>query len=509
MSSSKRAILLTSYMTGSPEGNNLGTPGYSYDFVTQLFEPLLARWGTVIPVFAPEENLDEAAVKARASGLHPIHVSFLPFQDVTLTSQAPNVVVPAWEFPDVPNEPFGDTEQNDWVQTAAKCDMILVGGQFTVDTFKRSGIEKPIRIVPVPTPNEYFELAPWKPAQHATLDCEAVVFTETGVASRATNPMQQATSPLKLLTKSYERAFRDTTRFVLGNHYQKLSDKIKSRRQKSRKTKTTRETPIKLLHESIRGIDLSGVVYTSIFNPDDGRKNCKDLLTAFLYALGDCEDATLVLKLITSRATSIERYIHQFESMGIPQRCKIVFVYGFLDHDEMLQLAQASTFYYQTTRAEGNCLPLMNYLGAGRPGISPDHSAIGDYFHNDMGYVIDSHPEPAAWPQDPRWRIRTTWGRMVWTSIVEQLRASYHAAKSDYSQYLERSQRARTELCNWASPHATEARLHQALDELYGTTYSNTTPSAKVVEFRASTKSTKEREQASHAVPKQAQAKAA
>ena len=41
----RRAVLLSCYMTGAPSGANLGTAGYSYDFVAEMFIPLLSRWG--------------------------------------------------------------------------------------------------------------------------------------------------------------------------------------------------------------------------------------------------------------------------------------------------------------------------------------------------------------------------------------------------------------------------------------------------------------------------------
>ena len=69
-------------------------------------------------------------------------------------------------------------------------------------------------------------------------------------------------------------------------------------------------------------------------------------------------------------------------------------------------LCRATTFYVTTTKAEGNCLPVMDYLAAGRPAVSPCHTALGDYFGPDVGFVVESHPEPAASPQDRRLRIR-------------------------------------------------------------------------------------------------------
>ena len=66
----------------------------------------------------------------------------------------------------------------------------------------------------------------------------------------------------------------------------------------------------------------------------------------------------------------------------------------------MLRLVRASTFYLTTTRAEGNCLPLMNYLAAGRPCVSPSHTAIADYLVTAKWVLSSSPTQNLAWPQD-------------------------------------------------------------------------------------------------------------
>jgi glycosyltransferase involved in cell wall biosynthesis len=213
-----------------------------------------------------------------------------------------------------------------------------------------------------------------------------------------------------------------------------------------------------------RHVDLSGVVYTCIFNPSDGRKNWEDLLTGFVWALRDRADATLVVKLVTKNRTWIDRILMYYRCVGLAHRCKVVFITDYLKDEQMLDLLQASAYYLTTTRAEGNCLPVMNYLAAGRPCVSPCHTAIGDYFTNEMGFVVESHPEPSIWPHDSRLRFRTTWNRVVWTSLVEQLRQSYHIARHDRAAYDGLSTGGRNKMSQWASVESVWPRLRAALD---------------------------------------------
>ena len=213
-------------------------------------------------------------------------------------------------------------------------------------------------------------------------------------------------------------------------------------------------------------LDLSGVVYTSIFNPGDGRKNWEDLLTGFLWGLRDRADATLVVKLVTKDRVWVDRILTYYRGLGLAHRCKVAFITDYLKNEQMLDLVRASTYYLTASRAEGNCLPVMNYLAAGRPCISPCHTAIGDYFTNEMGFIVDTHPEPAIWPHDNRLRFKTTWGRIVWPSLVEQMRQSYHIARHERPAYEALSEGGRRRMSQWASVEGIWPRLREALDLL-------------------------------------------
>src|SRR5581483_7341707 len=89
-------------------------------------------------------------------------------------------------------------------------------------------------------------------------------------------------------------------------------------------------------------LDLSGVVYTSILNPYDPRKNWQDLLSAYLLALGECEDATLVIKLVVCpklAAPAVNGIIGHYRGMNVRHRCKLAFVTEYLSDAQMVELA--------------------------------------------------------------------------------------------------------------------------------------------------------------------------
>jgi hypothetical protein len=457
-------------------GRNLGIPGYSYDFVAKLFVPLFRAWGEYLEVRRPEENLAVAVDRARRQGAEPVHVCFRGLHDAVLASGALNVVVPAWEFPDVPDHEFGHDPRHNWVAVANACSLVIVGGKFTKDAFQRAGVRTPIEIVPVPIPREYFDVPDWSPAESTSLDCSSVVLQQTERETMGGKPEAGTTtgSHRRWVLRWWpgRREARARLRLAARNAYKRLVRPVLPDWIDVGVTEGTRAAILMLHNRRLTAhragqLKLSGIVYTSIFNAADDRKNWEDLLMAFLIGLKDCADATLVLKLISRSPRAVNAILAKYRGLDLHHRCKLVIVSDYLRNEELLDLTRASTYYVTSTRAEGNCLPLMNYLAAGRPGISPCHTAISDYFDGDIGFVVASHPEPAAWPQDPLLRCRTTWHRTVWPSLVEKIRASYRLAKDRTGQYHEMSVRARCRMQQHAHPDRVRPRLHAAIDSVF------------------------------------------
>src|SRR5262249_9245527 len=146
----------------------------------------------------------------------------------------------------------------------------------------------------------------------------------------------------------------------------------------------------------------------------------------------------------------------------------LAFVADYLSEAEMVKLAAASTYYVNPSRAEGSCLPLQNFLAAGRPGISPVHTAMADYFGGEVGFVVDSHPEPTCWPHDPGKGLTTTWHRLVWQSLHDQFCIGYAVAKEDRERYQALAARGRDRAARFAGSESVWPRLEAALQGVSG-----------------------------------------
>jgi len=461
----QRALVVSSVFTETEMAAKLGREAYSYRFVFRAFEPLLRRWGPTIEITRPESRLDYALWRARRQNLEPIHLSFLPLHMTYITHGAPNIAVPAWEFPDIPNTDFQNNPRNNWLRIADQLSVIMTHCHITRNAFLRAGVKPPVHLVPVPIPPEYFQVPPWERSQRVVLDCPCYVFPQPESAREIQpNPWLAASTTSASLKEKARQAYKGYVKPRLPSGVHKS---VTLAVRAVRAMRTARAEEVRVPYPVSPTLELSGVVYSTIFNPYDPRKNFQDMLSAYLLALGDCEDATLVIKLVLCpelAAEALKNMIHYYLGLGLRHRCKLVFINAFLPDELMVELARASTYYLNTSRAEGSCLPLQNYLAGGRPGVAPAHTGMADYLDDDIGFTIACHPEPAGWPHDPEHRFTTTWQRLVWWSLHNQLRNSYEVARKDRALYQAMGLRGRQRLAAFAGAESVWPPLAAALD---------------------------------------------
>ena len=98
-----------------------------------------------------------------------------------------------------------------------------------------------------------------------------------------------------------------------------------------------------------------------------------------------------------------------------PYQCRVVAVHGYLEQPAFHDLVRATTYTVNASAGEGQCLPLMEFMSAGKPAIAPNHTAMADYVTPANSFIVSGTREPSAWPQDPRqvfrcMRYRINWG---------------------------------------------------------------------------------------------------
>lgn len=182
-------------------------------------------------------------------------------------------------------------------------------------------------------------------------------------------------------------------------------------------------------------ITLRGVVYVSVFAPQDGRKNWQDMLSGFVWTFRDNPNATLFLKIPVQGGLEAYAVMYGILNRFGPFQCRVIYFAGFLDDTQYRDLIRAATYYVNSSHGEGLCLPLMEFLSAGRPAVAPDYTAMADYIDAPHAFVLRGSLEHNVWPFDPRDLFTTMRYRLDWESLVTAFEQSYDVAMTDGSRY--------------------------------------------------------------------------
>lgn len=209
-----------------------------------------------------------------------------------------------------------------------------------------------------------------------------------------------------------------------------------------------------------REVSLEGVVYTSVFNPGDDRKNWTDIVKAFGMAFQDVEDATLVLKMTHHSVASFLGKFHFLLQQMWPFKCRFVAMHGYLDSVEYEKLITATHFYVNASRCEGLCLPLMEYMACGKPAIAPYNTALLDYIDTSSALIVKSGIEPGIWPHDPRHVLRTLRYRIDCESLRNAYRQGYDIVKNQPAVFMQMSRSASHKINNFSSKAVVKDQLH-------------------------------------------------
>jgi glycosyltransferase involved in cell wall biosynthesis len=85
---------------------------------------------------------------------------------------------------------------------------------------------------------------------------------------------------------------------------------------------------------------------------------------------------TLVFKLVHhDRDRSCAAVLLELRKLA-PFHCRVVVIHGFLEDAIYDELILATTYAVNSSRGEGQCLPLMEFMAAGRPAVAPTHTAL-------------------------------------------------------------------------------------------------------------------------------------
>lgn len=482
-------FLVYSAVNDSDIGVSLGRPEYSYYFVLKEFIPVLEQLGSVTVVTDPQ-LVDELSQNLSNRGEHCLFLSFSPPHLTRTDLSCPTIPVFAWEFDTLPSEVWYEEPEQNWAYGLAHWGRAIVHSELTAEATRRlMGDDFPVVSIPAPVWDRMATVRALPAATGDTLVMEIrnaiVVDTattslepyrpgpdflaeyvarsagkpwppredETSIGSPEDIPAAETPAvPDRVTGSRWLALLRITLRYAVEWYRLVLRDLLPSGAAQTLPAIDTaameNARALYRVEESspwqpgAHSLSLSGVIFTSVFNPYDGRKNWRDLISAFCDAFRHTPDATLVCKLThQDYHDAIEEILRTLARLPTFE-CRIVLLHGYLDQPVYQQLIAATAFVVNASHGEGQCLPLMEYLSSGKPAIAPRHSAMQDYIDDSVGFVVHSWLDATAWPHDPRVAYRTCRHQIDWTSLRQAYVDAYRCFREDPLRYRDLSEQA-------------------------------------------------------------------
>ncbi|MFJ2280883.1 glycosyltransferase [Pseudomonas sp. NPDC087803] len=505
---------------------SLGRPEYSYYFVLKAYRPVLESLGQVHVVTSAAE-VDPLYRQLQLAGQDCLFLSFAPPHKTPTDLQCPVVCVIAWEYDSIPVDQGEGDCAHDWSRILARHGRAITLSSHTAQAIRRTlGEDFPVLVLPTPLWEGFASVRQQYPAvavnpgavlqiKGCIIDSRALGLSADGLIApihdeqdseaadltdAVEQPEPQAPPALTLrrrafITKHYLREsyraaatpsehhplfllkhnlllwYREAVRDLLPVALRRQLFRLRAPTSVPLPPAATVAAPVVVEHpqaslpdtSGVVQTEVSGVVYVSVFNPEDGRKNWHHLITAFCWAMRDAEDATLVLKMTQNDLATYYVHLITLLSQLSPFACRVVVMHGYLEDQEFARLYGAASFYVNASRCEGLCLPLMEFMSCARPVIAPDHTAMHDYIDARVGFIVKSSREPTIWPDDVRILYRTLRHRPDWGSLKTAYEASYAMAKNDPAAYQAMAQAANERMREYCSFAPVQQRLAQFL----------------------------------------------
>lgn len=451
-------ILVGSKIDQSSIQASLGKPEYSYYFLLKDFLPALKQLGQVISVSSRDE-IDALYREHTAAGQQVLFISFTPPHQTPTDLECPTICIFAWEFDSIPTisvdqatmAKAGDWHadpNNDWGHVFSTLDGIIATSREAA-ALVRSAVDGNIPVTALPAPI-WSRFAGQCPEQGWSTNLARREFQFCG---QIIDSRTLSLNPASVAHRPYSEAKRISKALLAGWWHEMRLPKAQPGTQKPQEN-----TP------QLQTVQVEGVVYTSVLNPADGRKNWQEMLSAFCWAFREQSDATLILKMTHNDIELYRGTLLNTLARLSPFKCRVVALHGFLQDAEYLQLIQASSYYVNASSGEGLCIPLMEFMSCGKPALAPAHTAMADYIDEQCAFLIESCLQPTDWPHDPTGMHLTHSRRLNWESLMRQYQISRVAAQ-DQTRYSQMSLNAERKLQEFSSLERVSTELAQFFGE--------------------------------------------
>ena len=384
----------------------IGLPDYSYKFVENYFYMSLAKLGNAVEISSVSQIPWEVNSKSYLFVFEPVH----EVPEECLSNAIP---VFAWEYNVLPDHESRGDKNYHWAQVLKQCRGAITHSSFTVRSMNDAGLQIPKTYLHVPIYEQYSQL-----------------------------PQKYESTSWSLITEglTWDSATHDSMSL---DKWEYLA-----------------------LVPSRKVIEFTEVVYTYVFNPLDGRKRWEDAASGFVWAHRGNVDAVLILKVVyKDQSLAFKEVLNFLRKLGSFQ-CRIVVVGGFLSTENFHELIIHTDYVINTSCGEGQCLPLLEFMSAGTPAISPMHTAMFDYINDENSYVVEHSWSLVPWPNDDELEYRCLNYPIVWESLLEAFLKSYERRKNNVNKYLAMSHSAKEKMAEICSEEVFERKIIEFIEQL-------------------------------------------
>ena len=457
-------LLVYSETNANNIASRLGKSEYSYYFVLKWFTPVLAEIGEVKIIHDPVHEADREYDAAMQMGRPCALFSFAPPHRTLIPQRCPIIPLVAWEFDRIPDYSWDQNPETNWCYNLGRCGMAITHSEFARQAILRampSGF--PVWSIPAPVWNRFHARGLYRHGVSGRLPMKGLDMRVNGSVYDSSeyipddpkvglsqSIMELTSSPSAPPTKWARRAAR----------WQRRVGKL-SRLFSHRSPPPLAEAPPTAQH-----LQAKGVIYASILNPSDARKNWCDIVTGFVSAFQYDEDAVLVLKLNEIDSTNTFIHITFMLKKFMWMKCRIFLFNGYLEDTEYDHFLDSIDYVVNFSTGEGQCLPLMELMSMGVPAITPNHTSMADYVTPDNSFILPSFRTLSSWPHDERFALSTMTYQVNWEALREAYIASYQCAKHSPQRYQAMSRAAMQQLENHSSQRVALRSLSEVLESI-------------------------------------------
>jgi hypothetical protein len=427
--------------------------------------PILQRISRVRLLSHPESQADYYIRESRVQGRSPVVLSFRSLHDSFILRGVPMIHYGLWPYSSIPTLTLQANPRFNWRRMADEFSLILTSSSSAATAFREAGVRTPIRVAPVPLmgdrslsrESQATNTLRAVPLQHRA---ERAVVTESTASLGVVNWRRRTAKAIALVKDLAWRCVPGSIRQILHDLHQL---RLRGRR----------EVPPSVLWEK----QPEQIVFSMICDPSEPRYAWREVLSSFVWTLGQHKSATLLLcfdspgaKMDDSVAEACELYQtlcpRDSSRDADSVNARVLILDERLRDEQRNTLIEQTTWYVNGSRGESDGHRLLEMMLAHKPALSPTHTAMSEFFSPATGLVIESDAAPCCFPADTKRRLLTTDQQLRWESLCRAFAEAYDIAQDNPALYHDYAKVAANAALAWVGPESVEARWRVLLDEL-------------------------------------------